>query len=112
MNAVELGKQIRARRKSLGITIQQLSNMTGLSTPTIGALERAEKASNNSTVIRVLKVLDLPTEAEKPEKAVKSIDSAIEQHIEQIMSLPTIEGVTISIAGTDNCIAYAKTYRK
>ena len=115
MNAVELGKQIRARRKSLGITIQELSKMTGLSHPTIGALERAEKASTNATIIRVLKVLDIPIEAkaEKPAKAeTPNFESEIAKHIEQILSIPTVDSVTISISGTDNGIGYAKTYRK
>ena len=116
MNAVELGKQIRSRRKALGLTIKDLSRMTGLSNPTIGSLERAEKASNNSTVIRVLKVLDLPTETEKPaapEWAKElAVDTLVVRHLEQILALATVESVTISIGGTENGVAYAKTYRK
>ena len=116
MNAVELGKQIRSRRKALGLTIKDLSRMTGLSNPTIGSLERAEKASNNSTVIRVLKVLDLPTETEKPAAPAKAPEPSLEEvlvkYLEQILALTTVENVSISVGGTENGVAYAKTYRK
>lgn len=116
MNAAELGKQIRARRKSMGLTIGHLARLTKLSKPTIGYLERAEKSSNNSTIIKVLKALDMPAndlKAEKPEwEESPDFETEVVKHIEQILGLSTVEGVTISIAGTDNGIAYAKTYRK
>lgn len=116
MNAVELGKQIRARRKSLGLTIKDLSRQTGLSHPTIGALERAEKASNNSTIIKVLSVLDLSTEAEKPARPewAKEInlESEIVKHLEQILAIATVENVSISVGGTESGVVYTKTYRK
>ena len=98
------------------MTIQDLARQSSLSHPTIGALERAEKASNNNTIIRVLKVLDLPTEAEKPAKPEWakeiSIESEIAKHLEQILGLATVENVSISVGGTENGVAYAKTYRK
>ena len=112
MNAVELGKQIRARRKSLGLTIQDLARQTGLSRPTIGALERAEKSSNNSTIIKVLSVLDLSTDTPSVQAPEQSLESEVVKHLEQILALATVENVSISVGGTENGVVYAKTYRK
>ncbi|MBE6409478.1 MAG: helix-turn-helix transcriptional regulator [Akkermansiaceae bacterium] len=58
-NAAELGKEIRFRRESLGVTLQQLADLTGIGINTLSRLERGVGGVTLKTLLVVLQTLGL-----------------------------------------------------
>ena len=56
---VIVGRRLRARRRLLGLTQQQLSAKTGLRQETISVIETGNPASRIETLLAVLSALDL-----------------------------------------------------
>lgn len=56
-----LGKIIRRTRKKQGLTLQQLSDLTGLSTAFLSNLERGLRAGHSGSR-KIFKALDMPEE--------------------------------------------------
>lgn len=59
MDKQEIGQLMRDRRVELKITQQEVSDMTGISTPIISALENATSNISLSNLLEMLDVLGL-----------------------------------------------------
>src|SRR5215831_15214489 len=57
--AVKFGKEIRRRRKSLGMTIEQLSERSGLTPNYIGTVEIGDRDPSLSTVLALARGLSV-----------------------------------------------------
>lgn len=64
MNAEELGKIIRARRKVLNLTIGELSEYTALSRTTISDIELGKTNPRLDIIIEILRFLNLEMKIE------------------------------------------------
>ena len=58
-NAAEIGKEIRLRRESLGVTLQQLADLTGIGINTLSRLERGVGGVTLKTLLTVVQTLGL-----------------------------------------------------
>ena len=58
-NAAEIGKEIRTRRESLGVTLQQLADLTGIGINTLSRLERGVGGVTLKTLLAVMQTLGL-----------------------------------------------------
>ena len=58
-NAAEIGKEIRRRRESLGVTLQQLADLTGIGINTLSRLERGVGGVTLKTLLSVVQTLGL-----------------------------------------------------
>lgn len=59
LHADELGRSIAARRKSLGLTQEELAALAGVSTRFLSSLEGGKPTARLSTVLAVLDALGL-----------------------------------------------------
>lgn len=115
MNAKELGIKIRARRKELGYTILDLARLTGLTHPTIGAIENATNNYRNDSLVRILKVIDLDLSEKSVDKVIEPIqhvDDAVQTALSALSRIRGVTQVAISINGTANGNTYTKTFSK
>ncbi|WP_058303738.1 helix-turn-helix domain-containing protein [Gorillibacterium timonense] len=53
MNYYELGTRIRAERHKLGLTLEKLSEIVGISEPYLGHIERGERKLSVETLIKL-----------------------------------------------------------
>lgn len=58
-SAAEMGKEIRLRRESLGVTLQQLADLTGIGINTLSRLERGVGGVTLKTLLAVMQTLGL-----------------------------------------------------
>ncbi len=58
-SAAEMGKEIRMRRESLGVTLQQLADLTGIGINTLSRLERGVGGVTLKTLLAVMQTLGL-----------------------------------------------------
>ena len=58
-NASEIGKEIRLRRETLGVTLQQLADLTGIGINTLSRLERGVGGVTLKTLLAVIQTLGL-----------------------------------------------------
>lgn len=58
-SAVEMGKEIRMRREALGVTLQQLADLTGIGINTLSRLERGVGGVTLKTLLAVMQTLGL-----------------------------------------------------
>lgn len=61
-NLVEIGKRIRAIRKSQGLSQEQLANDASLDRSYMGGIERGEHNFNVMTLIKIAKTLGIKVE--------------------------------------------------
>lgn len=54
-----MGRDIRRRRESLGVTLQQLADLTGIGINTLSRLERGSSGVTLKTLLLVLQTLGL-----------------------------------------------------
>jgi transcriptional regulator with XRE-family HTH domain len=59
-----MGALIRARRKALGLTLQELQRLTGINNGNLSKIERGEQSLTNKTMTALSRALDLPLFAE------------------------------------------------
>lgn len=59
LDADDLGREIAARRKELGVTQDELAALAGVSTRFLSSLERGKPTARLSTVLAVLDALGL-----------------------------------------------------
>lgn len=64
MKIEELGKQIKNRRKVLGLTIIELSELTGMSKTTISKIESGNSNPTFAILENILKYLNLEIKVE------------------------------------------------
>lgn len=64
-NAAEIGKEIRLRRESLGVTLQQLADLTGIGINTLSRLERGVGGVTLKTLLAVMQTLGLKLRMER-----------------------------------------------
>ena len=64
MEVVEIGKAIKQRRKTLGLTIQDLTDLTGLSKTTIVQVEKGSTNPTFEVLQKVFKYLNLEIKIE------------------------------------------------
>jgi len=82
----DIGKRIRARRKELQMTQEQLANETGMSPSFIGHIERGTRRVSLDTLTEISRVLDMQP-AELISVGPTSIDTAA-QHAYRIGDMP------------------------
>lgn len=58
-SAAEMGKEIRMRREALGVTLQQLADLTGIGINTLSRLERGVGGVTLKTLLAVMQTLGL-----------------------------------------------------
>lgn len=68
MKIEELGKQIKNRRKVLGLTIIELSELTGMSKTTISKIESGNSNPTFAVLVNILKYLNLEIKVEVKKK--------------------------------------------
>lgn len=73
MNTLQIGKSIKKRRKSLGITQAELALLASCSKPTVIAIERGKPTLRLDKLIAILKVLGLELQITDPQEA-KPVD--------------------------------------
>ena len=59
---IEIGDRIRRRRKQLGLTQEDLSNRTDVTTQTISNAELGLKGMRPDTIIRICRALEISTD--------------------------------------------------
>jgi len=64
MEVVEIGKAIKQRRETLGLTIRDLSDLTGLSKTTIAQVEKGSTNPTFEVLQKVFKYLNLEIKIE------------------------------------------------
>lgn len=64
-NAIELGKVIKSKRKSLGYTQLEISERTGLSASFISEVENGKETAELGKVMHLLSILGLNTMVEE-----------------------------------------------
>ncbi|MCF7807063.1 MAG: helix-turn-helix domain-containing protein [Candidatus Marinimicrobia bacterium] len=64
MNAKELGKRIKQRRKTLGLTIRELADLTGLSKTTISQVEQGSGNPTLEVLFEIFEYLNLEMRVE------------------------------------------------
>ena len=57
---IEIGKNIRRRRKAHELTLKQMSRRTGLSVSLLSQIERAESSASVSSLFKLARALDCP----------------------------------------------------
>ncbi len=57
---IEIGKNIRRRRKAQELTLKQMSRRTGLSVSLLSQIERAESSASVSSLFKLARALDCP----------------------------------------------------
>lgn len=65
MDAREVGLSIRDARKRLGVTQQELAELMGISTRTLGQVERGTGTPSFATVLAALAAVGLTLEAHR-----------------------------------------------
>lgn len=63
MNYVELGTKIRAERHKLGLTLDKLSEIVGISEPFLGHIERGERKLSVETLIKLASALGVTVDS-------------------------------------------------
>lgn len=83
MDYVALGRRIRQRRKSLGLTQEMLSIKSGVSLPFIGLIERGERKASMDTFVMLANALSLSTDVLLQDSLNEGLLSINEDYVNQ-----------------------------
>ena len=84
---VIIGSRVRRRRKELGLTQEQLSEMAAISTPFLGHIERGTRKASIETLVRIGEALDVCLCELIPMRHSGNCEDAYESLVDDVLRL-------------------------